>query len=52
MKNNLSDDHDGYINEIFKLYSIGWNMKKSILILCNMIKEIKYFPELILSAKV
>ena len=29
MKHNLSADHDGYINEIFKPQSIGDNLKKS-----------------------
>ena len=38
LKNNLSQDNDGFINEIFKPPSIGDDLKKSLLLMFNKLK--------------
>ena len=45
LKNNKARDHAGYANEIFKAEVIGSDLKKSLLIMCNKIKEQKMIPK-------
>ena len=39
LKNNKSRDPEGYINEIFKSELAGRNLKESLLLLCNKLKQ-------------
>ena len=41
LKNNKSRNNDGYIKKIFKKDIIGDDLKKSLLVLCNKLKEKK-----------
>ena len=41
LKNNISNDHDGYINEIFKKDVIGKDLKKSLISMLNKLKKKK-----------
>ena len=41
LKNNKSRDAEGYINEIFKTGVIGKDLKKSLLTMCNRLKQEK-----------
>ena len=45
LKNNKSRDHSGYANEIFKSGVIGSDLKLSLLIMCNKIKQLKVIPK-------
>ena len=45
LKNNKSADYEGYVNELFKLETIGQNLKQSLLIMFNKIKEKQLIPE-------
>ena len=45
LKNNKSRDHSGYANEIFKNGVIGSDLKLSLLIMCNKIKQLKVIPK-------
>ena len=44
LKNNKSRDDEGLINEIFKLNVIGEDLKKSILLMFNRLKEENIIP--------
>ena len=44
LKKNKSRDFEGYLNEIFKLDVIGEDLKKSLLIMFNMLKKKKLIP--------
>ena len=52
LKNNKARDHAGYANEIFKAEVIGSDLKKSLLIMCNKIKERKMIPKFMKYANV
>ena len=41
LKNNKSRDPGGYINEIFKCDVAGQNLKQSLLVMCNKLKQEK-----------
>ena len=41
LKNNKSRDPEGYINEIFKCDVAGQNLKQSLLVMCNKLKQEK-----------
>ena len=45
LKNKKSPDCEGYINEIFKQESIGENLKQSLLIMLNKLKQKQLIPE-------
>ena len=45
LKNNKARDHAGYANEIFKKEIIGYDLKLSLLLMCNKIKKLKVIPE-------
>ena len=45
LKNNKSRDPHGFINELFKSGMCGDNLKKSLLILFNSLKENKIMPD-------
>ena len=44
LKRNKSRDHEGFINEIFKLDVIGEDLKKSRLIMFNKLKKEQMIP--------
>ena len=44
LKNNKSRDFEGYLNELFKLDTIGDNLKKSLLVMFNKLKQMKLIP--------
>ena len=44
LKNNKARDYEGFSNEIFKDGIIGTNLKKSLLIMFNKMKNEKYVP--------
>ena len=44
LKNNKSRDNDGLVNEIFKKDMIGEDLKKSLLIMFNNLKQKKMIP--------
>ena len=44
LKNNKSRDFEGYLNELFKLDTIGDNLKESILMMFNKLKRKKLIP--------
>ena len=44
LKNNKSRDNEGLINEIFKIGVIGEDLKKSLLLLFNRLKEEQIIP--------
>ena len=52
LKNNKSRDNDGYINEIFKKDIIGDDLKKSLLVLCNNLKEKKMIAKFMNAANI
>ena len=45
LKNNKSPDFEGYVNEIFKLDTIGNNLKTSLLLMFNKLKQKQLIPE-------
>ena len=45
LKNNKSRDFEGYINEIFKNGIIGKNMKSSLLMMFNGLKNENIIPQ-------
>ena len=45
LKPNQSQDSMGLINELFMIKNIGHELKQSILILCNEIKNNIYIPD-------
>ena len=44
LKNNKCRDNDGYINEIFKKGVIGYDLRKSLLLMFNKMKKQKLIP--------
>ena len=44
LKKNKSRDHEGLVNEIFKVDVIGDNLKKSLLIMFNELKQKRLIP--------
>ena len=52
LKNNKSRDSEGLINEIFKKDTIGIDLKKSLLIMFNKLKEKKMIPSFLNSANI
>ena len=44
LKNNKSRDFEGYLNELFKLDTIGDNLKESLLLMFNKLKQKKLIP--------
>ena len=44
LKSNKSRDFEGYLNELFKLNTIGDNLKESILLMFNKLKQKKLIP--------
>ena len=45
LKNNKSRDSEGLINEIFKMETIGSDLKKSLLLMLNKLRKNKMIPE-------
>ena len=52
LKNNLSRDHQGYINKIFKPAAIGKDLKLSLLIMFNKIKQSQLLPFFMLQSNI
>ena len=52
LKNNKARDPHGLINEIFKLDYIGDDLKESLFLLCNKIKETYEIPEILKYANI
>ena len=44
LKNNITRDHEGYLNEIFKPDVIGEDLQQSLLMLCNKLKSEQIIP--------
>ena len=45
LKNNKSRDFEGLINEIFKLEVIGDDLKESLMLMFNKLKNLKIIPK-------
>ena len=52
LKNNKARDHAGYANEIFRSEVIGSDLKNSLLIMCNKIKEKRMIPKFMIYANI
>ena len=52
LKKDQARDPDGLINEIFTYDNIGKDLKQSLLILCNKIRNEKHYPEFLAKANI